>query len=159
MANLWQHRPDQDDWEPMGVEDEVRVGSARLYRYAESVTARERWALLVGRRSGVRVNGELVGTGLRSLRDRDAIEADGALFFFTTERLPVVTAMPADPARVVCGRCRTSIAEGSPAVSCPQCGVWHHGSEALPCWGSLPKCSLCDGSTAGVAYAWTPRSL
>jgi len=159
MANLWQHRPDGEDWKPVEVMDEARIGGGRIYRYADGLTSRERWVVLAGRRSGVRVNGAEVTAGVRSLRDRDAIEAGGELYFFTTERLPEVEPLPSQSTPVVCGRCRTVMEPGSPAVCCPQCGVWHHATAVLPCWASLAKCSLCSGSTAGVDYAWTPRGL
>jgi len=45
-------------------------------------------------------------------------------------------------------------------VRCPQCGVWHHQSDELPCWVYSSSCSLCDHPTAlDAGYRWIPGEL
>jgi predicted RNA-binding Zn-ribbon protein involved in translation (DUF1610 family) len=119
-----------------------------------------RWVLLAASQ-GVLVNGLPLHTGIRVLSDRDEIclGAAGAVYF-STETLATVEVFPGSEQPVYCPRCKQEIAPGSNAVKCPQCGVWHHQSEELPCWTYSPRCALCDQPTElGGSYRWSPEEL
>ena len=45
------------------------------------------------------------------------------------------------------------------AVRCPQCGIWYHQHDQLPCWTYAPACGFCPQSTAlDAGFAWTPEA-
>ena len=122
---------------------------------------RAEWHLLARPSSGISVNGLPLLAGVRTLLDRDEVHLPqlGSLFF-STERAAQVESLPAADHAVFCPRCRQPIAPGAPAVRCPGCEVWHHGSEELPCWTYAPTCALCQQSTAPDAgFKWTPEEL
>lgn len=122
---------------------------------------RAEWQLMARPSSGIAVNGLPVAAGMRTLLDQDEIRVPflGTLFF-STERLARVEPLPVAGHDVSCPRCRQSIAPGSPAVRCPGCEVWHHGSPELPCWAYAPTCALCQQETAAEAgFKWTPEDL
>jgi hypothetical protein len=122
--------------------------------------ARE-WILLSSSQDRVRVNGLKVASGIRVLSDRDEIRVEGVdTFFFSTERLAVIEPFPGAERAVFCPRCKQGFQEGALAVQCPQCKVWHHQSEELPCWTYSPTCALDDQPTdLDADYRWTPREL
>lgn len=119
------------------------------------------WHLLATPSSRIAVNGLPLLDGMRTLSDKDEIRipAAGALFF-STERLAQVEPLPVAGHEVSCPRCRQPIAPESPAVRCPGCEVWHHGSAELPCWSYAATCALCQQPTAADAgFKWTPEEL
>lgn len=164
MAHLW--LPTEGDWivfpvngtevSPPGQED-VRVVPA-------PVEGEDQWVVLARptpQTAGVYVNGWPLHSGLTILRDRDEIRVgEQDAWFFSTECLARVEALPrCDPAPV-CPRCKQSIETGSPAVRCPQCDVWYHETVALPCWSYAKTCALCDQPTdLEAGYLWTPEKL
>jgi hypothetical protein len=77
--------------------------------------------------------------------------------FFSLERLARV--VPFDGVdKSHCPRCQTVIERGTPAVRCPQCGVWHHESDEFRCWTYSPTCALCDQPTElEGSFRWTPE--
>lgn len=115
------------------------------------------WYILSPSDASVRVNGEKLFLGSRLVKHRDEIVVDGHRFFFSTERLAVVENLPALAHVVHCARCKQPVEQGSPAVSCPGCGAWHHQSDALACWCYDAKCALCNSVTElGGGFRWTP---
>ena len=159
MAHVWVREGDPREaaeWSPLPLEGEsLAVSAARLVRTTDAGGG---W-VVVGPCS-VSVNGSRLDTGIRVLRDRDELRAAGGRMFFSSESLAVVVPFP-DPGKTTfCPRCKLAIAPGSPAVRCPQCGVWHHQSEELPCWVYSVSCSLCDHPTAlDAGYRWVPGEL
>jgi len=119
------------------------------------------WTLLGGRQAGLRVNGQPLTLGIRSLRDRDEISLAGQRCFFSNEELARVVPFPGIAQTVFCPRCKQKMEAGDPAVSCPHCRAWHHQSEKFPCWTYEPTCALCrlQSSALDAGYAWTPDML
>jgi hypothetical protein len=116
------------------------------------------WALMTRQSAAVRVNGRAPSAGLYVLSDRDEIRmSDGELFFFSTETLPVVEEFSGVGRAMFCARCRQQIEAGSPAVRCPNCGVWHHQTAELPCWTYAAACTYCECETAlEASFKWAP---
>ena len=108
-----------------------------------------------------RVNGTPFLLGIRVLRDRDELlTPSGARAFFSTEALVRVAPAPESEKVPSCPRCKQPVDANTPSVQCPECQVWHHQSEDLPCWIYSPTCALCDRSTdLSVSYRWTPEEL
>jgi len=139
-----------------------------LLRRTASV-GEDRWALLPGPLARPLVNGLPVPLGLVVLADRDEIRwraatdsaiAPAGLFFFSTERLARVGPYPPDPRRGSCPRCKQALTPGDPAVRCPGCGLWHHATEALPCWTYGEQCAACPQPTSlDAGFRWTPEDL
>jgi hypothetical protein len=118
----------------------------------------EAWIILGS--AAVRVNGEPLDVGIRVLRDRDELRAGDRRAFFSTESLAKIVPFPGGERPTFCPRSRLEITPGSPAVACPQCKVWHHQSEELPCWTYSERCATCDQSTAlDAGFRWTPECL
>lgn len=120
----------------------------------------EIWVLITAIKASVRVNGMPLLTGIHVLRDRDELRVGGVgRVFFSAERLACVEPFPG-AAAVFCPRCKQELTKGCPAVRCPQCRVWHHQSEGLPCWTYSERCPLCDQPTELEAgYRWAPEEL
>ena len=144
---------------------EDRKATALLLR--QPAAAEQRWALLCrelapeSEEPAVYVNGEPVLTGLRALEDLDELRIGaGDRTFFSTETLATVQPYPSDHPALPCARCRQDLTPGTPGVACPQCGVWHHQTEDLPCWTYSENCAYCDQPTdLGSGYRWTPEEL
>jgi len=119
------------------------------------------WLLLAPTDRVVRINGMALPAGIAVLSDRDEIaEVPGRSLFFSTERLAVVEPMPAFDPLLVCPRCKQPIATGSPSVCCPQCGLWYHQTDELPCWRYSSTCSQCPAPTAvDAGFQWTPEEV
>ena len=156
MAHLWL-REASDSWSPaVPAGDTPAMHPARLLR--RSTSQRDVW-VLVGPPC-VRVNGDPLDTGIRVLRDRDELRAATSRIFFSVESLPVIEPFPGSAQPTFCPRCKLEIAPGSPAVCCPQCSVWHHQSDELPCWTYAECCTLCDQPTPlDAGFRWTPEDL
>ncbi len=130
----------------------------------------DRWVLLGDPLSRVCLNGLLLVTGIRVLRNKDEIQAgDGGPVYFSTERLPAVEVFAASVHSAKCPRCQQEIASGAAAVRCPACGIWHHQSEELPCWTGyvnedrgFKTCALCDYIVSlypDAEFQWTPEGM
>lgn len=118
------------------------------------------WALVAAPGTRVRVNGLPLPGGLRVLDDRDEIRVGANAPLWFTELHPArVTGLPG-AVTTPCARCLTSIEPGSPAVSCPRCGLWYHGTSERPCWSYAPQCGGCGHATCGGAESvWSPEGL
>jgi hypothetical protein len=131
-----------------------------ILRVADSPSD-ERWVLVHSPGSALRINGTALVTGIRVLSHRDELRLAGIAgrVFFSLEGLAHVA--PFDGVEGSrCPRCQQPIEPGSPAVRCPQCGVWHHESEEFGCWTYSPICSLCDQPTAlEGGFRWTPEEM
>ncbi len=177
MAHVWLHEPADTggEWTHLPLDRTVLVlgagGSAPVVAPATGgdvaaatqllrrTTADGTVWLLLGT-DAVRVNGSPLDVGLRVLRDQDELVAAGRRMFFSTETLAVIVPLPVTERAVFCPRCKLEIAPGSPAVACPQCGVWHHQSDDYPCWTYAERCTLCDQPSAlDAGYRWTPDDL
>ena len=121
----------------------------------------ERWVVVHTPGSALRANGTALATGIRVLSHRDELRQAGIAgrVFFSLEGLAQV--VPFDGVEGSrCPRCQQPIELGSPAVRCPQCGVWHHESEEFGCWTYSPTCSLCDQPTElEGGFRWTPEEM
>ena len=123
---------------------------------------RNEWLLIAGPNpSRVNVDGLPLQLGIRVLRDRDEVRVGNLRMFYSAETLArIVPFSKTDAKKPLCPRCRQPIVEQTPAVRCPQCGVWYHQSEDLPCWTYSEECALCDQPTELEAgYRWTPENL
>lgn len=176
MAHLWLHTPTQEwtimplggeVWTLTGQHDRsVQVGRSTSDHSSavlmSSQDSEKSWVLLVPPESGVRVNGERIALGIWTLSDKDEIRIPGGVsLFFSTEKLARVEPFPGvSGQRCFCPRCKQEILLASLAVRCPQCGVWHHQSDDLPCWLYAERCTLCDHpSDLNADYRWTPEDL
>ncbi len=178
MAHLWTQDPD-GSWvlsalagsEFMLTGDAalpLRIGSTQQEREEHEAillrrqdTTAEAWVLMASPRSNVRINGTPVAPlGIRVLMDRDEICVNGTRLFFSTEKLARVEPFPGAHQPVSCPRCKQEIFKDTLAVQCPQCGVWHHQTDDLPCWTYSERCALCDQPTAlDAGFRWTPEEL
>ena len=165
MAHLWLHEATDDEakksaleeWSPRLLDgDSLAVPSAQLLRC--TTDGGDAW-VLVGP-PAVRVNGSRLDTGIRVLCDRDELRADGGRTFFSSESLAMVVPFPGGAKTIFCPRCKLEIVPGSPAVRCPQCGVFHHQSDEFPCWTYAARCAMCDQPTAlDAGFRWVPEEL
>ena len=157
MAHLWLHTDggwivvpiDGSPVSPPGQED-LRIVPVK----------EDEWALIV-RRAGVTVNGWPLLSGMTLLREGDEVRVGvEEAWFFSSERLARMEALPElDPAPV-CPRCKQRIEEDTPSVRCPGCDVWYHETESLPCWSYTGTCGLCGQPTdLSAGYRWTPETL
>ena len=145
-------------------------------RAAETVLLRrvsaandETWALLAGPSARPLVNGLPTPHGIVILSDRDEIRRPSPSdpsgpsadpIFFSTERLATVTPYPAGSRRGSCPRCKQPLTAGDTAVRCPGCGLWHHATDALPCWTYGERCAACQQLTSlDAGFQWTPEDL
>lgn len=119
------------------------------------------WVLLAGRERDVRVNGAALTLGVRVVSDRDEIFVAGTgTLYFSIESLARVETFPGAEQRLYCPRCKQEVKKDSQAVKCPQCLVWHHQSEELPCWSYAETCALCPQPTGmDAGYRWTPEGI
>jgi hypothetical protein len=131
--------------------------------------ADDAWALLAIPGAPIMVNGFPIPHGIVVLNDRDEIrlstpvdpcEEPARPIYFSTERLAAVAPYPADGRRASCPRCKQSLTAGAPAVCCPRCGLFHHATDALPCWTYGEHCAACPHPTAlDAGFRWTPEDL
>ena len=177
MAHLWL-RNDSEQWAVMPLEEGAftlmasppkalrkrlreseAINDVLLLRAHEGAAAA--WVLVAGARARVSVNGACVNTGLRVLADRDEIRvADAECIYFSTETLSRVEEFPGNDQTLFCPRCKQEIENGSLAVKCPGCGVWHHQTEELNCWTYSEVCALCSQATSlETGFRWTPEEL
>lgn len=128
--------------------------------HCESASARG-WHLLAPLTEHVWLNGLPLVAGIRALCDRDEIRSsDGTSFFYSVEELAQVTPLPSAETQMMCPRCRQQIEQGTDAVLCPQCHLWHHQSVVLPCWTYAATCAMCPQPSAlDAGYQWTPMEL
>jgi hypothetical protein len=161
MAHLWIREPagpsSPDGWSAMPLADDALA--IRLTMLVHRAGAEPDVWVLIGS-AAVHVNGTSLDTGIRVLRDRDELRVDGHRTFFSTELLPEVVSFPGGGRPTFCPRCKLEIASLSPAVCCPQCSVWHHQAEELPCWTYGEHCTMCDQPSAlDAGFRWTPEGL
>jgi Zn finger protein HypA/HybF involved in hydrogenase expression len=119
------------------------------------------WVLISGRERDVRINGVPLALGVRVVADRDEIFVAGiGHLYFSTESLARVEEFPGAEQKLYCPRCKQEVERDNAAVKCPQCHVWYHQSEGLPCWSYSETCAVCPQLTAlDAGYRWTPEGL
>ena len=119
------------------------------------------WCLIARPGADVRVNGLRPLGGMRLLQDGDEIRVGGASVFFGAESLPQVVTFAGGEQPKYCPRCRQEVTAGGAAVRCPQCGIWHHQSDELPCWSYAETCALCSQPTQleNASFRWSPEDL
>jgi hypothetical protein len=147
--------------EPAPVPQDARAWETSAILIGADTARDDTWVLIAGRDMEVRVNGAPVRTGIHVLVDRDEIRiSDAAAFFFSTEKLAAIKEYPSTGSPAYCPRCKQALEEGQPSVRCPQCGIFYHQSENLPCWTYSETCVLCPQSTdMSAGYRWTPEEL
>lgn len=174
MARVWEYK---DGWVAIEIGDSAVIGAAAIFADDEScgktkraarvvAASGDRWAVTAPPDLGVTINGDLLASGLRILKDRDSIRVPGgSTCFFSTERLASIEPLPATE-EIFCPRCKLPIEPGCAAVCCPQCGVWHHeqhvdGEDDHLCWTYAATCSLCEQATDldAAEFRWTPGKL
>lgn len=164
MAHLWTAN-DAGEWlpEPLDAEvvvlpgEQVAPGDRAVVIVRAPGPRAESWVLMAQPGADVRINGDAAAEGLRVLADRDEIVVRGRRCYFSTEQLARVVTCPARGTTLQCPRCRQAVEAGTEAVRCPQCGVWHHQSTALPCWTYADTCALCPQPTGlSTGYRWMP---
>jgi len=168
MAHLWV-MDETDQWavfELLG--DEISLdelpretrfktrSQALLLRTSEDGAGK--WQLLTKSTTSVRVNGLRWLTGLRTMRDRDQISVGQTRAYFSTEHRARCVAFPGSERKLFCARCRQELLDGAMAVRCPQCGIWHHQTDDLPCWTYAAHCGSCSQPTdLDAGYRWRPE--
>ena len=175
MAHMW-HRNEEETWSAMPLNgqavdisvypprvlaDSFRLGEDALAAVIRGGAAEAPfWVLMVAADGDVRINGFAPVAGLRVLCDRDEIRATPSrTLFFSTETLARVEEFPSGDRAIFCGRCRQPMRDAESAVRCPQCGIWYHQHDQLPCWTYAPSCGFCPQSTAlDAGFAWTPEA-
>lgn len=186
MAHVWIRARD-DEWQPVVVPEAgcalTGAGPSALDAAADapgdaagavwirrvSAPDGDTWALLASPSTRLLVNGLPASHGIVILSDRDEIRWSGSgatpgtraePLFFSSERLAAVAAYPGEGHRGLCPRCKQPLAIGDPAVRCPGCGLWHHASDALPCWTYGEHCAACSQPTSlDAGFQWTPEDL
>jgi hypothetical protein len=129
-----------------------------IQRESDASGEGETWVVIHTPGSALRINGTALATGLRVLSHRDELRLAGVAgrVFVSLEGLARIALFDGTEGSR-CPRCQQAIQPGSPAVRCPQCGVWHHQSQELGCWSYSPACSLCSQPTELEAgFRWTP---
>lgn len=175
MAHLWL-KTESEQWAVMPLEADgfvLTTNPPRALRNKadESVSSvlllreqreeEDAWVLICGRERDVRVNGVALLLGVRVVGHRDEISVDGGRkFYFSTETLARIETFPGALQTLYCPRCKQSVEREAPAVRCPQCRVWYHQSEELPCWSYSETCALCPQPTAlDAGFRWTPEGV
>jgi hypothetical protein len=146
---------------PIGAGTVTQQGARRVALVSVAPRGPAGSWVLVGRPGAlIMVNGLPLLGGIRALRDRDEVRGPGPEhWFFSSELLARVEAFPG-PGQVPCPRCRQPIEPQTPAVRCPDCRLWHHQTEALPCWTYGETCAQCHQATAlDAGYRWTPAEV
>ena len=135
-------------------------GGAYIIRH-RNLDGSESYQLFASAAADVHVNGSLVALGTKVLKDKDEIRVGKSRpMLFSTERQARVKNFPGIGKPAMCPRCKQEIQMGTPAVRCPNCGVWYHQTDELPCWTYSQRCSLCPHSTSLEAgFSWTPETL
>jgi hypothetical protein len=176
MAHLWV-RTTSDNWGTVPVE-EASFDLATLVPHPVAVptadrdltrsvlllrcrSEKESWLLICRSIPNVCVNGFPVSLGIRVLEDRDELWIPGLpAVFFSTETVAQITTFQGSREQIICPRCKQEIEKDTSAVKCPQCSVWHHQSDELPCWTYAAHCTLCDQPTGlDTGYRWSPEVL
>lgn len=150
------HRGGEGD----GCGDDGAVAAVPVIAYAGGEP--ERWALIAPVTQEVRVNGVVVRTGIRMLRDHDEIATrDCGTAFFSTERIAAAEAFAGAEAAIHCGRCKQEIKTGEAVVRCPGCPSLFHEDGMRKCWtyrdAGCPFCAY-PGTLDGQ-FLWTPASI
>jgi hypothetical protein len=135
-----------------------RVGDEAAWLISADAGGSPVWALVASQRSGVRINGRVPPAGLCVLAERDEIRIEGGpRFYFSRELLATVEEFPGAERTVFCGRCRQPIGVGTPAVCCPNCGIWYHQTAEFPCWIYAETCSCGKPTDLDAGFSWVPE--
>jgi len=160
-AMPWPEAPVKTGGEARRGEVRLGPGSALLHSSGVRGPGQPTYVLLSAPEANLYLNGLPLLCGLQVLEDRDEVRVPGLEpAYFSTEALARVEVMDSGSGKVSCPRCSLEIADGTSAVRCPACGIWHHSSEEYPCWGYGPSCTLCPQPTdMEVGFRWTPAEL
>jgi len=157
MAHVWVFDTNRE-WVPKLLSGEATSLADRVWLHP-TVDPPGTWVVLTSE-PGLRLNGLPVPLGLAVLEDRDEIRMPGFTAWFSTETQACVEPFPESASRGYCPRCKQAIVAATEAVRCPQCGLWHHASDELPCWGYAPTCAACDHDTSlDAGFRWSPEEL
>ncbi|HEX8000754.1 MAG TPA: PHD finger domain-containing protein [Pyrinomonadaceae bacterium] len=173
MAHLWL-KNESDQWAVMPLEadgfvlttnpprpfrNRTEESASSVLLLCERREGESTWVLICGREREVRVNGVSLLLGVRVVAHRDEISVDGTRkLYFSTESLARIETFTGASLALYCPRCKQSVEREASAVRCPQCRVWYHQSEDLPCWSYAETCALCPQPTAlDAGFQWTPE--
>lgn len=147
------------DWSLCAVDEDAPADPGRLLLRRSAGEERRGWLLLAPFRLRLWVNGDLLGAGLRLLRDKDELRCAGSPpVYFSTEVPATIGVFPDTPRPARCPRCRQTLTPGRPAVRCPSCETWHHEEPGCNCWTHTPACALCGhGTSLDTDYRWRPE--
>lgn len=163
IAYLWFYDHATRAWSALPVDGEALTllpASARPRQAVGLFRSRKHWVMFAG--SATRVNARPVCGGLHIVRDRDAIQPDGAYpIFLSTRQAPRVGVFPGQERNVYCPRCKLVLEPGCNAVRCPNpdCNTWSHQQGDLLCWSYDEGCAACGHPTAIDDAGWTPEDL
>lgn len=145
------HRADEE-------RDAVDAPSVVLMRQEQHANS---WILIARADASLAVNGRPVRCGIRAIADRDEVRVgETTAHFFTTETLAAVETLTGSDKKIFCPRCKQEVEKDTPSVRCPQCRLWHHQTQELPCWTYAETCALCPQATdLGAGFRWTPDEL
>ncbi len=77
------------------------------------------------------------------------------------ERLARVEPFPGIGKTAICPRCQLKLEKEMLSVKCPNCSVWYHQTEDMPCWTYSEHCAICQQqeTTLDAGYQWTPEDM
>jgi hypothetical protein len=163
MAHIWLQN-EAREWaaHPL-MEGECSFSSSRVpsdVHFLKTKTDnQENWIVLAGHGSDISINGIPLTLGIHVLRDRDEIRWSREGFgFYSSEKLASVVGFPQADRKIICPRCKQEIVPETPAVRCPNCGIWYHQSQEFPCYSYAPNCAICARKTnLGGEFEWIPE--
>lgn len=146
---------------PLPCTSDTDESVSRIVLLRDRREGKDSWVLISGVERDVRINGMSLALGVRVVSDKDEIFVEGVgSLYFSTESLAHVESFKGALQMLYCPRCKQEVKAETPAVKCPQCGVWYHQSEELPCWAYAETCALCPQLTdLDAGYRWTPEGL
>jgi hypothetical protein len=163
MAHIWLQNEAREWAAHLLMDDEGSPESSRVpsdvHFLKTKADNQENWIVIAGDGSDISINGIPLFLGIHVLRDRDEIRWSREGFgFYSSEELASVVSFPQADRKIFCPRCKQKIVPETPAVQCPNCGIWYHQSQEFPCYSYTPNCAICARKTnLGGEFEWIPE--